>query len=59
MAFKLIVPFHPLKCMGSPGEIMYLFQFLSTVRAKVAISNLTNYIFPKLSINTLSVELKV
>ena len=31
-----IVPFHSLKCMGSSGEKMHLFQFLSTVHAKVA-----------------------
>jgi len=28
-----IVPFHPLKCMGSSGEKLYV---LSTVHAKVA-----------------------
>ena len=52
-----IVPFFPLKCMGSPGEKMYLFQFLSTVHAKVANSNPTNYIFLERSaIDTLSIE---
>ena len=51
-----IVPFHPLKCMGSPGEKMHLFQFLSTVHAKVAIFNPTNYIFLRSAINTLSTE---
>ena len=35
---------------------MYLFQFLSTVHAKVANSNPTNYIFLRLAIITLSIE---
>ena len=35
---------------------MYLFQFLSTVHAKVANSNPTNYIFLRSAINTLSIE---
>ena len=36
---------------------MYLFSvFISTVHAKVANSNPTNYIFLRLAINTLSVE---
>jgi len=51
-----IVPFHPLKCMGSPGEKCTFFHFLSTVHAKVAILNPTNYIFLRLAINTLSTE---
>ena len=33
---------------------MYLFQFVSTVCSKVAISNPTNYIFLRSAINTLS-----
>jgi len=51
-----ILPFHPLKCMGSPGE-KCTFQFLSTLYAKVAIFNTTNYIFLRSAINTLSIEL--
>ena len=35
---------------------MYLFQYLSTVHAKVANSNPTNYIFLRSVINTLSIE---
>ena len=35
---------------------MYLFQFLITVHAKAANSNLTNYIFLRLAITTLSIE---
>ena len=52
-----IVPFSPVKCMGSPGEKnVPFFQFLSTVHAKVANSNPTNYIFLRSAINTLSIE---
>ena len=51
-----IVPFFLVKCMGSPGEKCTFFQFLSTVHAKVANSNPTNYIFLRLTINTLSIE---
>jgi len=36
---------------------MYFFQFLSSMHAKVAISNPTNYIFLRMAINTLSFEL--
>ena len=35
---------------------MYLFQFLSTMHAKVANSNPTNYIFLRLAMITLSIE---
>jgi len=42
---------------GKFWRIMYLFQFLSTMRAKVAISNPLNYIFLRLAINILSIEL--
>ena len=51
-----IVPYFPLKCMGNPGEKCTFFQFLSTVHAKVANSNPTNYIFLRSAINTLSIE---
>ena len=51
-----IVPFSPLKCMGNPGEKMYLFSVVNTVHAKVANSNPTNYIFLRSAINTLSSE---
>ena len=42
--------------MESPGEKNVPFQFLSTVHAKVANSNPTNYLFLRLAINTLSIE---
>ena len=50
-----IVPFFPLKCMGSPEKCTFI-QFLSTVHAKVANPNPTNYIFLRSAINTLSIE---
>ena len=50
------VPFYPLKCEGSPGEKMYLFQFLNTVYAKVVIFNPTNNVFLRSAINALSIE---
>ena len=52
----LIVPFSPLKCKRNPGEKCTFFQFLSTVHAKVANSNPTNYIFLRSAICTLSIE---
>ena len=37
-------------------DLKYLFSVLSTVHAKVANSNPTNYIFLRLAINTVSIE---
>ena len=51
-----IVPFLPLKCAESPGEKIVPFSVLSTVHAKVANSNPTNYIFLRSTIKTLSIE---
>ena len=41
---------------GAPEKKNYLFQFLSTMHAKVANSNPTNYILLRSAINTLSIE---
>ena len=46
----------PCKMYGEPWRKNVPFQFLSTVHAKVANSNPTNYIFLRSTINTLSIE---
>jgi len=45
--------------MGSPGEKMYLSSVFKhcDVHARVAIFNPTNYIFLRLAMNALSIEL--
>ena len=55
---EYIVPFLPIKYMGTLEKKCTFFQFLSFACAKVANSNLTNYIFLRSAIITLSVEHK-